>query len=671
MRAAAVDVTWRHLPALDGMRALAVIAVLLFHGGYLQGGFLGVDLFFALSGYLITSLLIRDAEGSGVRLATFWGRRFRRLLPAVFSMIAIVAVWAFAFGSAADLDGVKRDGPWAVVYMANWHFISESQGYWASFAQPSMFDHLWSLAIEEQFYVIWPIAVLAIWKFSARPQRFLMIGSAVGAMVSVAVMLWLYDGGDPTRVYMGTDTRAASLLVGAFAATSSARRWARQVTRAVGERVDWLIAALGVLMLVAWLTVDGASAEALYRGGLLVHSTICAVLIALIGATSSGRAVGTLSWRPLVWIGTLSYGLYLWHWPVYVVLTPSRVGFDGVGLLAVRIAVSLAFAIVSFRVIEDPLRHRASWLHGASGVVALVVSVASLLTLLAVLPDPPVEVAAFDPGTVSGVEVRAAERSAERPVATVPATTMPPRSEVDLGVAIDAAIGATTSTSVPVRTERIESVLWAGDSVAFDTAGGLGPALAGAGLTVDVGAAYPGVHLGGDGDDRQATQLVRHLERSGADTVLLMASSWDVDLSSDRYRDALAEIADIVDGYGARLVLVSAPPVADDDINDELIRLASVSREFADADPRVWFIGADDAWAFPVVADENGDGAPERKRDLVHVCPAGAAEFGAWLVTELDRLFLGLVPADPAEWAGGAWVTDPRYDDPVGACAPV
>ena len=127
--------TWKHLPALDGLRAAAVIAVLIFHGGYLQGGFLGVDLFFALSGFLITSLLIRDATNTaapaGIVLGTFWGRRFRRLLPAVFTMIALVALWSWLFGSGADLAGVQDDGPWAVVYLANWHFIAESSGYWA------------------------------------------------------------------------------------------------------------------------------------------------------------------------------------------------------------------------------------------------------------------------------------------------------------------------------------------------------------------------------------------------------------------------------------------------------------------------------------------------------------------------------------------------------------
>ena len=223
---------WQHVAALDGLRAFAVVAVLLFHGGYLQGGFLGVDLFFALSGFLITSLLIRDAgTAGGVRLTAFWGRRFRRLLPAVLTLIVVVALWSWLFGSLADLAGVEGDGPWALFYGANWHFISQSGGYWESFTQPSMFDHLWSLAIEEQFYLLWPLAVVAIWRWSRRPVRTLAVVSGVAIALSFLAMVLLYDGGEPTRVYMGTDTRAPSLLVGALAATEPARRLARRVAR--------------------------------------------------------------------------------------------------------------------------------------------------------------------------------------------------------------------------------------------------------------------------------------------------------------------------------------------------------------------------------------------------------------------------------------------------------
>ncbi len=396
--------TWRHLPALDGLRAAAVVAVLLFHAGHLQGGFLGVDLFFALSGFLITSLLLRDADRGGVRLLAFWGRRFRRLLPAVFVLIAVVALGAWMFGSPADLDGVRRTGGWSLAYMANWHFINEANGYWASFDQPSMFDHLWSLAIEEQFYVVWPIVVLAVWKLSRRRyrQRNLLAVSLGGVVASFIAMLALYDPGtDPTRVYMGTDTRAASILVGAAMATAPARQLATRVITALGRRADLVIALLTIGIGVSWLVFDGASSAALYRGGLLVHSVVAALVVSALVSLPGGRVAKALSWGPLVWIGVRSYGLYLWHWPVYVALSAERTGLEGPSLTVLRIAVSTVLAAVSFRLVEDPIRHRVSWVRDRRGIPALAGAIALVAATLVVLPHPRHEIAAFDPGTIA------------------------------------------------------------------------------------------------------------------------------------------------------------------------------------------------------------------------------------------------------------------------------
>lgn len=684
-RAPAARTTWQHLPALDGLRALAVIAVLLFHGGYLEGGFLGVDLFFALSGFLITSLLIRDAEGSGaggrpgIDLPAFWGRRFRRLLPAVLVMISVVAVWSWLFGSAADLEGVQRDGPWAVVYLANWHFISESGGYWASFAQPSMFDHLWSLAIEEQFYVLWPLVVLVIWTVTRRPQRTLLVLSVVGAVVSVAVMFAIYDGGDPTRVYMGTDTRASSLLVGALVATAPARQFVRRVVSALGRRLDLVLVALGGFVLWSWASIDGASAESLYRGGLFAHSLACAFLVVLVASGSGGVSLRALGWAPLAWIGTLSYGLYLWHWPVYVVLTSERTGLDGVALLAVRIAVSASIAYASFRLVEDPLRHRVSWVRGRQGAVVLVASIAGVLTLLWVLPRPEAEIAAFDPtqvapsrdegsaptSAVPGSAPSASETTAPgatAPGATAPAVTAPP-------VAPGTAPAGTPTTVSPV-TGSIASALWVGDSVAFDIWPAFDAAMGAAGVRVDGGAAFPGLRLAGGDDEVRFVSLVPdRLAANDADTVLMQISSWDADVPDDDYAAALRELAG--EAGEARLIVVSSPPVGDEGLQADLDRLASTAASVAAGDERISFLDAGAVWAEPPVLDANGDGAPERKRDLVHVCPAGAANFAAWLTVELAEAYSGIEPVAPAVWAGEAWVTDPRFDDPAGACAPV
>ena len=669
----AQDVAWRHVPALDGLRAIAVVGVLLFHGGYLQGGFLGVDLFFALSGFLITSLLVRDASGPGIDAVGFWGRRFRRLLPAVFAMIGLVAVWVLLFGSAADLDGVRRDGPWAVVYLANWHLISESAGYWASFSQPSMFDHLWSLAIEEQFYLVWPLVVLAIFRSSRRPARTLAVVCGLGIGVSLVAMLWLYDGGDPTRVYMGTDTRAASLLVGALAATTPVRAAVTGLTARRGGRLDVLVLGLLAVVVGSWTVVDGASSEALYRGGLLAHSTACAVLVVVV-ATMPDDRVGSrmLGVRPLVWLGVISYGLYLWHWPVYVVLNPERVGFDGIGLLVVRVGVSLALAVVSFRLIESPIRFRAAWAQGRRGAIVLVASVAGLLALLLTLPEPASEIAGFDPTTVGAVSPPEADalasdvgppRPSTAPAPTTPSATAPTSTGAE-------ALAVPTS-SIPRPT--ISSVLWAGDSVAFDAGLGIEAALADAGLRVDPSGAYYGTAVTKQEESlRLGTILPQKLAERPADTVVMLISTWDTLTDSAGYRSAVIELAGELQASGVQhLVIVSSPPVADTDTDAELDRLAEVAADLAATDERIWFIDSGPAWADPPVVDVNGDGAPERKRDLTHVCPAGAAGFGAWLAGELSIRFDGLTPVEPTRWAGGPWTTDPRYDQPVGSCAPV
>jgi peptidoglycan/LPS O-acetylase OafA/YrhL len=678
---AEVTAGWQHLPALDGLRAAAVMAVLAFHAGFLQGGFLGVDLFFVLSGFLITSLLIRDAdsaEGARTRLVRFWGRRFRRLLPAVFVMIALVAGWAALFGSGADLAGVRNDGPWAVAYLANWHFIAGADGYWQSFAQPSMFDHLWSLAIEEQFYLLWPIVLVAIWTWSKRPQRTLVIASATGIALSLVAMIGLYDGVEPTRVYMGTDTRAASLLVGALAATAGARRLARLAVTRLGRWAQVVTVVLLCVIVWSWVAVDGASSAVLYRGGLLVHSVGCALVIALVVVLERAPAVRWLAWRPLARIGTLSYGLYLWHWPIYVVLSPERTGLDGWQLAAVRVASSFAAAAISFLLVEDPIRRRAVWARGRSGVIALVMAAGALLILLVSLPEPAVEIATFEADSIA-VAVASAASNVEPSSSAAPDTlradvAAPAGQNLDVRDTSvrDASIADTSAAQVVLPT--VSSVVWAGDSVAFDLAPAVIASLRSAGLAVDDLEAYPGFRLVTDRDDIDLSRLVpERAGEVGADLALVQISNWDTDVDSDTYALAVTDLAEALDRLDGRLVMVATPPTANADVNAELDRLFSVVAGLARTgeldnlsvlDSRAW-------WGQPGAVDLDGDGSPERKRDLTHVCPAGGARFGALLADDLAEHFAGVEPGDPAEWADALWVFDERFDDPVGACAPL
>uniref|UniRef100_UPI00036D0D45 acyltransferase family protein n=1 Tax=Nocardiopsis potens TaxID=1246458 RepID=UPI00036D0D45 len=210
----------RHLPALDGLRGAAIIGVLLFHTGNLDGGFLGVDLFFALSGYLITGLLLREAEATGrVSLISFWGRRLRRLLPALATVLACTTLAVWAAGPPRLLRTALADGPWVQLNLVNWHLLAESAGYWDRFGSERVFEHLWSIAVEEQFYLVWPL-LMALAALGGRRAGDRV--ALLAALVSLASLVWmavLVDPADPTRVYTGTDTRAFSLLLGALAAT--------------------------------------------------------------------------------------------------------------------------------------------------------------------------------------------------------------------------------------------------------------------------------------------------------------------------------------------------------------------------------------------------------------------------------------------------------------------
>ncbi|HEY0485900.1 MAG TPA: acyltransferase, partial [Mycobacteriales bacterium] len=257
----------RYVPALDGVRALAVVAVLLFHGGVAaaRGGFLGVDAFFVLSGYLITSLLLAEHARTGtIALTAFWGRRARRLLPALLVLVAFTAVAGHATLAPDELARLRGDALAALLYVANWRMIAHGTGYFDTTAAPSLLQHTWSLAIEEQFYLLWPLVLLLVLGGRRRPLPALCL-AGIGLSAVAAAVLGA-PGHDVGRAYYGTDTRAASLLIGALLAAALARRpsHARPSRALVGG-----LAVLGAAYTAwAWTHLTGASPW-LYRGGLL------------------------------------------------------------------------------------------------------------------------------------------------------------------------------------------------------------------------------------------------------------------------------------------------------------------------------------------------------------------------------------------------------------------
>lgn len=332
-----------HIPALDGLRGVAVVGVLAFHLGHLRGGYLGVDLFFVLSGFLITSLLLVERDATGrIDLRAFWARRARRLLPALFLLIGAAALYAATDPSGLDAGRFRRDALATLGYVANWQSITADHGYWDLFARPSLLAHSWSLAIEEQLYVVWPLVVTVIIRWGRRP---LAVATGLLALASVVTMALVHaEGGDTTRAYFGTDTRAAAVLFGALVALwRPSARWLS---------VLGLVAAAALA--VAWATVDGTTSW-LYEGGFALCSVAAAVVIASIAA-QRGPLVRALELAPLRHLGLISYGVYLWHWPVFVVLTPEETGAHGWPLLVLRLAVTLGIAELSYWLLELPIR---------------------------------------------------------------------------------------------------------------------------------------------------------------------------------------------------------------------------------------------------------------------------------------------------------------------------
>ena len=351
----------RYLPGLDGMRALAVIAVVLFHSplAVATGGFLGVEVFFVISGYIITRALLTEREERGrIALGRFWLRRARRLLPALFLLLAGVAAWSALFAEG-ELAGLRRDMGAAFFYVTNWDLIVTGENYFDSWERPSLLRHLWSLAVEEQFYLIWPLLLiggLAI----VRRRALLLALILAGAAVSAGVMAALHEpGGSVSRIYYGTDARASGLLIGAALAFVWSAPLAAARGRIRGAAEGAVLAMLGTAGLAALtgfvLLLDG-DAPFLYHGGFALTGVATA---ALIVAATHGRSPFTrlLAMRPLPWLGLRSYAIYLWHWPVMALTRPNvDVPLDGAALFALQAALTLALAEVSYRWVERPIR---------------------------------------------------------------------------------------------------------------------------------------------------------------------------------------------------------------------------------------------------------------------------------------------------------------------------
>jgi len=372
--------TFSHKPGLDGLRAVAVGAVIAFHLGAqeLQGGFLGVDMFFVLSGYLITSLLVVEWGRSGsIDFVAFWVRRARRLLPALVLVVLAVAIWAALASSTDRLDAIRGDGIWTLFYGANWHFITSGQSYFDASSEASPFRHMWSLAIEEQFYLVWPLLAFVTLRVARGRTWLLAAVCGVGLIGSMSVMGLLYESTDPSRAYYGTDSRAHGLLIGALLALFLARSQGRRAS-SVWVQVAGVAAAIAVVWAFAG-TQDTTSW--LYPGGFLGFEIAVAVLILAVTAPVASPLTALLSLRPVRWVGAISYGLYLWHWPVTIAISEGRTRIGGWELAGIRLAATFALATLSYYLIEMPVRQR-KWPRGRMAWIAAPVGLAVGLGVL-------------------------------------------------------------------------------------------------------------------------------------------------------------------------------------------------------------------------------------------------------------------------------------------------
>jgi peptidoglycan/LPS O-acetylase OafA/YrhL len=605
-----LDKRFPYLPGIDAMRALAVLAVFGYHAGlrWVPGGFLGVDLFFVISGYLITSLLLREFERGGhVELGRFWLRRARRLLPAVAVLIAVSMVIGAIF-EPSRVDSLRGDAISGLFYFANWHFVFANESYFEHFATPSLFTHLWSLSVEEQFYLFWPLVFAAGMKLFGRGK--LLLGVIAGALASVALAWILFDpGGDASRVYYGTDTHAVGLLAGvALAMVWSPIELRRHPS---GPLVGPVLDAVGVLALgyvvLCFLRVHDYDL-ALWHGGYLWLAIATALLLAVL-AHPAARLGPILGQRPMLWLGLRSYSFYLWHWPL-LVLTNYLIDVSlprGI-LIPLQLLATLALADLSYRYVELPFRGKAplpglpdGWLRVARpALIGLALAVVLFVGWSGLFAgsDRNLERAEASTPSVARVKAQPARReAAAKEGASSPAATDPGN-------------GATTNSAHPQPLppgSPAPRIIALGDSVMVGAADRLAARLG------------PGLSLNAK-EGRQASEfveIVEKLKREGHDPEAMIIQMGN---NGPLYGAEMEAIQKATAGVGELFLITDHAPVSwIEESNGAL-------EEAAEDWPHTTLID----WA-PVAAEHE-----DELWDGIHLKPSAAALY-AQLVSEVVR----------------------------------
>ena len=663
-----------HLPGLDGLRALAVIAVLAFHAGFdwMVGGYLGVSTFFTLSGFLITTLLLHEHRRSGtVDLRSFWSRRYRRLWPASLVVLAAVALLFAPFvATAAQRASMRGDLLTSLFEVANWHFILTGDSYSDLFVAPSPVLHFWSLAIEEQFYLLFPVLILALWKWSSnRPGR-LAAGLAVLAVCSV-LEPFVFDMSDD-RIYFGTDTRAAELLLGALLAVALS---SDRVRVALVARRFWRIG-LPLAGLVAfavqswWWWSLPQDTWWLYRGGFAFYAVLSCVVITAVAMPTGPLAALCGLWA-LRWIGVRSYGIYLIHWPIYLTVWQTWPDLARVWATCLAIGTTMVIATALFRWLERPVR-RSVWPASGRGVGVTAIATATVLVAI-ILPLPgstgetkiDFEQALAEFNEVgNGASTSAEATGPEPPAASAPAAAAP---------------AAAAPTSGPATPPPMRIAIF-GDSTALTAGVGFYPHAIRAGLATF----SPGDVVLGCGVSRfeqsRVDVVIRPREEcrdwrtlwptlvdaGGIDVALLMSSVWELPDSvladgtagaiGDPAIDAFirAEFTDAVDvlaSTGALVVLVNTPPFGSqsDDGRNEYVDRQYDPQRTARLNELLAEVAASRPGTAAVLdlASALADRVEDRslRPDGVHYDQAEFAEFTeSWFMPELRRIHDRLRP---------------------------
>ena len=678
----------RHLRGLDGLRALAVLSVVAYHFNFrvARGGFLGVDLFFVISGFLITSLLLEEHRETGeISLVAFWRRRARRLLPALFLLLTCVSLFPLIAGhvagpsSIASIDlGSLRDFALATLgYFTNWMVAFSSGSYFDHFSAPSPLTHTWSLAIEEQFYLVWPLLTLGLIRLGRSSAR--RVGTLVTASLSLAsalLMAALYHAGDGNSidfVYNATFTRIFDLGIGATVAwcvVGSQRSLSTRVLNIAGSAA--LILTLAAMALLGH--EDSTPMGFMFRGGFVVFALLSAIVILAIRDDATWVA-RLFSLSPLRLIGRVSYGLYLWHWSIIILVTPQLVGVAGKKLLVLRILLIVAATAISYVVVERPIRSM-RWSLPTRRIIAPMGTVVTVVAILL--------------GTSTMWQPRVSLREA---VARYAPSSPPVGSGSIVGLSSWLAQSQEKYThAAPLRIDSF------GDSLFYLGQFGLNAAMRSMPQVEYHGWAVPGWGLSTSGTWRSS--LDGFLKRHPAD-VIIMSNFWDASLANSNptaFAALYQEFLDLVYRDGVRVVVFTGFPIIhtaeydfrpasllarDNQRTDQYQRAWNTEvRRVVMANPgRALFFPIDRAFTLngkysPYLAPPRTPTAPPatwdrvRSLDGVHLCAPGISMWAAAIAQDVSTAF-GVNPPLRSWWLDSWPTKKTKYQSQVALMCPL